>query len=623
MILIDNRNVLRMKNRELLSRLTEIENNESTGNVIVEQAKTGLPTLKIVLGGRTQYVHSKYDPVKDGERFVSKYENEIYKYVLFVGTGLGYHINKFMEKYPDTKFSIYEPNEEVLLAYLSNIKLDELPLHNLIGIFTGTNNTVITNEMVQLLRLSRGILQIITLPLYEKLYSEQIDIIMKNILESLKEIRSTIATDASFQKRWTINSIKNFPTVLKTPNILHDIDKSAFEGKPAIIVAAGPSLNEEFENLRYIKENGLAYIFSVGSAINALIEHRIHPDAACTYDPTELNQFVIQKVKDDNIIDIPLVFGSSVGFETLAAYPGEMLHMITSQDTISPQLLDTTQSIDIVMDAPSIALVTFQLLSQLRCNPIILVGQNLGYRDNKRYAAGIDYDFVENELSDEEKEDSYTVKDVYGNNIQTSDDFSRMRSQLEVHIKMNRNIEVLNTTKGGALIEGTSFVHLDELISERLKSEEVHYNWTEQSNSYDITYTKKQLEKLSLAGRTCKKTLQNALDELKRINGAIQTRKIKNMENHFVAFDKEFNKLKKNPFYSGFVEPMVRVQNKKVSEESQAIRYESDVLKKAEVVVHSFTRFIHDVHLHIEFAWTYFEEMKLQIEEITNDIENG
>lgn len=79
---------------------------------------------------------------------------------------------------------------------------------------------------------------------------------------------------------------------------MHDIDQKAFEGKPAIIVAAGPSLSEEFEHLKFIKENGLAYIFSVGSAINALIEHGIYPDAACTYDPKERNQNVIRIIKD-------------------------------------------------------------------------------------------------------------------------------------------------------------------------------------------------------------------------------------------------------------------------------------------------------------------------------------
>ncbi|WP_338655522.1 6-hydroxymethylpterin diphosphokinase MptE-like protein [Sporosarcina psychrophila] len=614
MILIDNRNVLRMKDRELLNSLTAIENSDSIGNIIVEQSKTGILTLKITIDGRTQYMHSKYDPEKEAERFVNKYENETFKHVLFVGTGLGYHIKKFTESHPNAKFSIYEPDEEVLLTYLTHAKLDALPLQSLTQIFTGTDTDDITDKMQQLLQSSKGILQIITLPIYERIYGEQINAIMKKTLETLKDKRSSLATNFSFQQRWTINSIKNFPTVLKTPNILQDIDKSAFEGKPAIIVAAGPSLNEEFENLRYIKENGLAYIFSVGSAINALIEHGIYPDAACTYDPTERNQLVIQRIKDENITDIPLVFGSTVGFETLEDYPGKMLHMITSQDTIAPQLLDTKQAINVVMDAPSIAVVTFQLLNQLQCNPIILVGQNLGYQDNKRYAAGIDYDFVENELNEDEQKAALTVKDVYGNDIQTNDSFNRMRQQLEFHIQSTTGKEILNTTTGGAQIEGALFIPFEELISERLTSQVVHKSWANKSNSYDIELTRNKLRMISLSEKECRGNLGSSFNQLKRINNATQLRQSKNMENRFTEFDREFEKVKQNIFYKSFLEPMVRVQYDILSEKSQRVRFERDGLKKAEVIVHAFTSFLVSVFKQLEFVQPYFEEMKERIE---------
>jgi len=623
MILIDNRNVLRWKDRDLLNKLMEIEKKNPTGNVIVERAKNGVLTMKVMLNDKTQYLHSKYDPEKDAERLINKFENEVAKHVLFVGTGFGYHIKMFMETHPNIKFSIYEPNIEVLLTYLGNQELSELPLHQLSRIFTGTKINEIENELQKILQSSNGDLQIITLPVYEKMYGEQIQCFMKLIIETLKNKRSNLAVKLTFQKRWTINSIKNFPTVLTTPNILHDIDKSSFENKPAIIVAAGPSLNSEFENLRYIKENKLAYIFSVGSAINALIEHNIYPDATCSFDPSEGQWKVIQKVKNNNIIEIPFIFGTSIGFETLEGYPGKTFHMITNQDTVSPQLLDTSQSIDIVLDSPSIAVVAFQLLSQLKCNPIILVGQNLGYRANKRYASGIQYDFVENELNEKEKNESITIKDVYGHDIETNEGFNRMRQQLEMYIGINRDIEVINTTKGGVEINGTSFIHLEELIRDRLKSKNVDNGWTEQSSAYDMKFTKKKLQLLTRIESNCRKQIQSSMDELQKIQVAMQNEKSERMENYFVTFDKQFSKLKRNAFYIGFIEPMVKVQNELLSEESQFIRYEPDVLKKAAIVVQAFSSFLQEIHLHHEFVMPYFEEMKSRIEEMTNEIEKG
>ena len=623
MILIDNRNVLRLKNRDLLNRMTELEKNIELGNVFVEQAKNGVKTLKMLIDGKIQYVHSKYDPEKDAQRFIDKYENETHKHVLFIGTGLGYHIKKFTEAHPESKYSIYEPDEEALLTYLAHAKLDDLPIYNLMSIFTGIDEVRITSELKVLLQSSNGVIKIITLPVYEKIYSEQIESITKQLIESMKTKKSALLTDLSFQKRWTINSIKNFPTVLKTPNILHDIDKSAFQGKPAIIVAAGPSLNEEFENLRYIKENGLAYIFSVGSAINALIEHGIYPDAACTYDPTVRNQIVFKKIVEKEIPEIPLIFGSSVGFETLENYPGPILHMITSQDTIAPKLIGSAEGIQIVLDAPSIAVVTLQLLIKLKCNPIILAGQNLGFQKNERYASGIQYDFVNNSLSDHEIERTLSVKDVYGNNIQTDESFNRMRQQLEMHIKHAKSTaKFVNTTKGGAQIDGTEFIRLEQLIEELLCEKVTEDLWMEKGNNYNLHDVNLELKNLRKASKGFFKMIDECLKELKSINQATNLRKVKELETKFTQFDKEFGKLKTNIFYSGFIEPMVRVQYDRLVVEIQDVRFEKDAIKKGQTIVHSFARFIRECAGHYHFILPYFDELEQRIREVTLDSES-
>ena len=256
--------------------------------------------------------------------------------------------------------------------------------------------------------------------------------------------------------------MKNFKEVLNTPNILLE-KKDQFKDKPAILVAAGPSLNEEIENIRYIKDKGLAYIFSVGSAINTLIYHDIYPDAACTYDPTVHNQKVFEKTKERGIKEIPMIFGSSVGYETLVNYPGDKYHMITSQDTVSNYYLKNKdgKSINIVQDAPSIAVVTVQLLYALGFSPIILVGQNLAYRGKERHSEGVHYS---SEVTEAEMKNGIWVKDVYGNEILTNEGFNRMRQQMELYINGFPNINVINTTKGGAHIEGTSFIELKDII---------------------------------------------------------------------------------------------------------------------------------------------------------------
>ncbi len=616
MILTENRDLLRVKNRKLLDVLSQKESTGFSGNVVVEEAKNGMQTAKMHIDSKTLYIHSKYDPEKEANQFIDIIANEETKHVLFVGVGLGYHINAYMEEHPQVTFSIYEPNEEVLYAYLANKQLDVLPLKKLNRIFTGNDSEIFMQEVQKVLATANGSLQIIALPVFEKIYAKQLDLIRGKLIESLKNKRLSLVVNLSFQQRWTVNSIKNFPTLLKTPNILNDFDSEIFAGKPAIIVAAGPSLNEEIEHLRYIKENGLAYIFSVGSAINSLIEHGIHPDAACVYDPSEGQYLVTKKVVDENITDITLIYGSSVGFETLEKYPGKMLHMITSQDTVSPHLLDTTKDIEVVFDAPSIAVIAFQMLLKLKASPIVFVGQNLGYQDNKRYASGINYDFVDNDVTQVELKESETVEDVYGNLMQTNEGFIRMREQLEMYVSKKGDIEVINTTRGGANIKGTTFQHLNELINNKLRSPVVNKNWFDQSNTYDLEFTMAKLVKLTNSEKQCAKYLNNALDELSIIYKAFEYKQTKNMEKRFLSFDKEFNKLKRNTFYIAFLEPMLKVQNEQLSENSLAIRFEADILKKAERVVQSFESFIKEVQMNMEYVKPLVAEMKTRIEKV-------
>src|SRR5690606_38114285 len=119
---------------------------------------------------------------------------------------------------------------------------------------------------------------LVGLPSYEKIFSKQYQDFLRTFKEIIVDKRTGFQTNLAFEQRWTINSLMNFPTTMRTPNILRDVNREKFEGKPALIVAAGPSLAEEIENIKYIKENGLAYIFSVGSAIKVLIEYGIYPD---------------------------------------------------------------------------------------------------------------------------------------------------------------------------------------------------------------------------------------------------------------------------------------------------------------------------------------------------------
>lgn len=614
MISVDNRIILRRKNRELLDRLLRLENREKTGNVVVELAKTGVPTLKLMLEDSVQYVHSKYNPINESERFISQFHVEEANHVLFIGAGLGYHIQAFILAHPGTTFSIYEPNEEVLLEYLTHITFDHFGEQNLSLTFTGHHSENIAFVVQQLIELSKGKLKIITLPIYEKVYGDKIVRLTEKIVDALKQRSNALSVNIAFQKRWIINAINNFSSVLKTPNILHDINKSMFAGKPVIIVAAGPSLNEEIENLRYIKENGLAYLFSVGSAINALIEHGIYPDAACTYDPHEMNYKVIQKIKNKKLNTIPLIFGSTVGFETLEDYPGKLLHMITSQDTIAPLLLKhRTANIDFIYDAPSISIIMFQTLCKLGVGQIILVGQNLAYMSDKYYAEGIDSTSLSQEIQEQSLANAIVVKDVHGKEGKTTEGYQNMRKQFEMYIARSKHTNVINTTRGGAAIEGTVYKPLSELLEQQLIKKVVCRQWFESENNYNHDYLNSQLRSLTANQRKLNKMLKSTISTLEIIQQKVICEEFSTIENEYNKLNIQFERITHNPFYSSFMAPMFRVQYEQFTDNISSLQKETNIVKKAEKLVREYQYIVTTHSEYYDLTVELFEKMREQI----------
>lgn len=599
MDLIDNFNYLRKKYPHIWNKhnFSSIEIREATKCFEVVPAKNGLPTLLYGDDNQKIYLHSKYDPIREGQQLLCKYENiEDYDHVFFYGLGLGYHVEEFVKQFPEKEFSIYEPSEEIFYKYLSAKDIKKVFDFGFKGLYIENpeqDSALLLNQFINA-NMRKKIL-LIFLPSYETIFQASFNNFTKQFQQIVINQRDSFGVNAAFEKRWTINSLLNFPEVLKTPNVLQDLEKEKFKNKPAILVAAGPSLEEDIENIRYIKEHGLAYIFSVGSAISVLINNQIYPDAACTYDPTVKNSKVLDIVVNKGITDIPLIFGSSVGFETLLQYPGQKAHMITSQDTLAPFLLrrEDGEQLDKVNDSPSIAVITLQMLQKLGFSPIILAGQNLAYKDDKSYAQGISYYDQNSKLTDKDLEKSIQVEDVYGGTVYTNDGFNRMRQQMEMYIGHCSETEVINTTKGGANIRGAAFQPMDEIIKDRLKDRVVESNWLQRENQYDKIFLEEKLADLDLEKTQLIKALHNLREVFNEMNDIIKKSDSDRAKKIFPKFDHAFSIVTKNNFYKVFLLPMNRVHFDLMLKRSSEIRFEENQIDKAQKIIEEYGKFIY------------------------------
>lgn len=606
----DNMEVLKNSFPDLWQRMVEIEEELDQGLVRPIGNKNGISNLKV----SQQFIHGKENPRQEAKTFIGQFQNVAeHSDILFYGLGMGYQIKAFLEQYPNMPFSIYEPVPEVFYQFLCHTDLNELPFRLLKNIYIESKPEDLEMYSTNIVGCIRNSILIIELPSYQRIFPEKRAAFFTRFSSLIEERRHAVGTNAAFQKRWTINSLKNFIRVLSTPDIVLE-KKGCFKNKPAILVASGPALEEEIATLRIIKEKGMAYIFSVGTAVNTLVQHGVYPDAACTYDPSKENHIVFKGFQENDIKSIPLFFGSTVGYETLEIYPGPQMHMLISQDALSVFYLQPEggKALDLISDGATIAVITLQLLYKLGFNPIILVGLNLAFRDGMQYAAGSTFFPLEASKYDLEK--ALLVRDVYGNEVPASYSFNGMRRQIESYLEQYRDLEVINTTQYGAHIEGSRFQSLTELIGDTLQERVVEDNWLEcRQLSYDMDYLMGQHRIMIDAYAELTRLLEKCRIDLDTINQTAATQDVRLIGQSYDQFNLSMEKLRGNRFFITFIEPMNRVEMQFLMLAVPEISREQNPFAKAQMMEREFASFLQSCEKDIHVLGSMFEEMDAAI----------
>ncbi|CAN7157888.1 motility associated factor glycosyltransferase family protein [Paenibacillus sp. LjRoot56] len=603
MILIDNVQFLRQRYAQLWGNVSQLDKVISNMPYEVSTTKSGLSNLQVTKEGKAQYIHSQYDPFKEAERFIDQFlpdEVEEFEHIFFYGVGMGYHIEQFMERYPDRNFSLYEPDAFLFYHYLSQRNLDVLPLHRLKNIFVEFTPEFLHHSLNEFVNGAKERVMLVVLPSYERIYKEQYERFTTEFRNMVLNKRSSLQVNIAFEKRWTINSIANLPYLMESANIIQS-KKSYFHNKPVLLVSAGPSLQEEIEHIRHVKEQGLAYIFAVGSSIKALLAQGIYPDAVCSYDPQHNTVETYYQIIEEKIESIPLIYGTSVGFETVHNYPGPKLHMVTSQDKVAPLYISNKdkKELEYVEDAPSIAVVTLELLHKLGASPIILVGQNFAYKNNQFYASGIDYQTPSQQrptdLSEQEIKNAIMVDGVDGSPVYTSIGFNSMRLQMESYTAKFAGREIINTTQGGAKIANTTFASLQQLVEERLTQTVVESDWYQTQKEdvgYDLIHMLEQCKVIEVEQNQLLDRLQRMGQLLHEMKQLLEHKNEQQLVKVYPVFDKEFKKMKKNKIFDAILLPMNRVEHEILGRNIAEIRFEPNVLLKTKKIIDMFGHFL-------------------------------
>lgn len=433
-------------------------------NYRIEQSRNGSPTLKVIRNGDSYYLHSSYNPEREANKWVEQIvdENENVKQVVFFGLGLGYHIEAYMQRHPDTEIFLYEPDIEVLHAALEARELKKILKHRKLVVFGfGVENYAIERFVNTFVEQVSQEHKIIISPGISRVYEEEIELFHEKLRSSILSYRGNMHTFVSFREEWPENIFMNMAKNVSSSPI-HRLERAA-NNMPAVIVGSGPSLDVDRDYLQTVANRAL--IFAAGSSIQALLEMNIKPDMIFSIDGSERNYEAFRKFQYE---DIPFVYSPYVKYKIIENKENHLFHVVMSNDTISQYLLHDESLKKKFFSTTSVTGTVLQTATLMGCDPIILMGQDLSYPGGKIYANNVSH-IHEQDLERIRKKSDLTVENVQGGLNDISNQMLIMLRDMEVSIEIfSKGKHVYNSSKLGAVIKGTEFKEIEKLLQDTL-----------------------------------------------------------------------------------------------------------------------------------------------------------
>lgn len=408
--------------------------------------------------GKTFYLHSRMNQPREFQKMIEDVREEHSAAVIF-GCGSADFLKKLATECPQlAHVIIVEPNPDVFRAFLSKWDIQEA-----LGVFAQVS--LVVNEPIETVSgtvrkvIGQGtiegkIVSALSLVNYRWHFSEYEKAVHNGVMEAVRFARLNFNTVKAFVELWIVNFWQNFRF---GDGEISDYGEN-FARRPAIIVSAGPSLDKNIHLLEKAKEKSL--IIAVGSAISILENRGIKPHFRVAIDPTQENEALFDGIKDD---EVPLIYTNHLFYKILPNYHGPKINLCLKSNSLLEQYLydSAGQERTSLESGFSVANIALNLLLYWKCDPIVFVGQDLAYTEDRLHASGAwDNDYEQKFINK-----MIEKKDIFGNTVYTDKSFDGMRMVFESIIARNSQTQFLNATEGGIAIKGAENFGLENLLN--------------------------------------------------------------------------------------------------------------------------------------------------------------
>ena len=425
-------------------------------------------------GERRITLASRFRPLTEADRLVDAADLNANAAIVVLGFGVGHHVAALVERCRDKAVVIvYEPDESLLRAVLEHHDVSRWIAGQHLALFAGD---VTTPAITRRLESTSGIIsqgvQFITHPPTRQLHAEAIREFSEQFAGFVAYCRTNLTTTFVHATLTCRNLVRNLAHYAAGPTI-NPLCRAA-AGYPAVLVSAGPSLAR---NLALLAEPGVrdrVVIIAAQTVLKPLLARGIRPHFVTALDYHEISRRFYEDLPP--LDGVTLVVDPKVNEAVVDHFPGPL--RMSASGFLNVLLGDTAPDTMGLPAGSNVAHLSFYLAQHLGCDPIILIGQDLGFSNGLYYCPGTAIHDVWapelNPLNPVETMEWQRIARHKAHLKRTTDQAGRTMYSDEQMLTYQRQFErdfaaadqtILNATEGGAVIADAEATTLRDALA--------------------------------------------------------------------------------------------------------------------------------------------------------------
>ncbi len=472
-ILTRNLEALGSRHRELAQKLALAS---PAPTLAFAETPDGVPS--VVLDDRP--LCSRHRPIAEARRLVDGIDIVENAVVVVFGFGAGYHVQLLAQRMKRTGVVIvFEPDVSLLRGVLERNDISSwLEVSNIVWITdvadrAGLAAALDGAESI----LAQGVEFVEHPPSRQRLGDQpaQFSELLTNYIATAKTTLMTTLMRSVDTVRNLLHNIDHYVTAGGITEL-----EGACRNQPAVIVSAGPSLARSLKLLAQPGVRDRCVIIAVQTTLQPLLDAGIKPHFVTALDYHEISRRFYEQLNPEDVADVTLIVEPKAHPVILDAYPGPI--RICASRFLDDLLGECARDMGTIRPGATVAHLALYVAELLGCNPIALIGQDLGFTDGLYYAPGISIEdvwapelgpFNTIEMMQWQRIARHRVHlhkttDVHGRSIYSDAQMLTYLRQFERDFKdlANRGITVIDATEGGLAKQHTESQSLQAFLAE-------------------------------------------------------------------------------------------------------------------------------------------------------------